>query len=139
MNFKCSSVIALNHHLFFSINCPITLTHLSDVGTLHNNEEVEVAVRECLRIQELDLHCDGIFKLVPIRTDVSVCSGVVWNTYCGAAAELPLVLFSSVINGAFPAYRALYTGMRVQHSDSIRNGLQSKAHSSQSNTLIVVQ
>jgi hypothetical protein len=113
--------------------------HLSDLGTLHSNEEVEVAVRQCLRIEELDLHCDGIFKLVPRRTDVSVCSGVVRNTYCGAVAELRLVLFSSVISAAFPAYRALNTAMIVEHSDSIRNGPQSKAHSGQSNTLMVAQ
>jgi hypothetical protein len=68
--------------------------HLSDLGTLHSNEEVEVAVRECLQIEELDKHCDGILKLVPRRTDVSVCSGVVRNTYCGAVAELRLVVFS---------------------------------------------
>ena len=70
---------------------------------------------------------------------MSVCSGVVWNTYCGAVAELTLVLLSSVINGTFPVCRASHTAMIVQHSDSIRNGLQSKAHSSQSNTLMVAQ
>jgi hypothetical protein len=113
--------------------------HLSDLGTLHSNEEVEGAVRECLWILELDLHCDGILKLGPRWTDVSVCSGVVRNTYCGAIAELRLVLFSSVISGAFSAYHAFHTAMIVQHSDSIRNGPQSKAHSSQSNTLMVAQ
>ena len=89
--------------LFFNINYLITLMHLSDLGTLHSSEEVEVAVHECLCILELDLHCDGILKLVPRRTDLSLCSGVVRNTYCGAVAELRLVLFSSVVSGAFSA------------------------------------
>ena len=31
----------------------------------HNNEEVEVAVREWLRMQERDLYHDRIFRLVP--------------------------------------------------------------------------
>jgi hypothetical protein len=31
----------------------------------HNNEEVEMAVGEWLRMQEPDFYRDGIFKLVP--------------------------------------------------------------------------
>jgi hypothetical protein len=31
----------------------------------HNNEEVEMAVREWLQMQKPDFCCDGIFKLVP--------------------------------------------------------------------------
>ena len=49
------------------------------------------------------------------------------------------MLFSSVIKVAFPAYRALHTAMIVQHSDSIRNGPQSMADGSQSNTLMVAR
>ena len=33
-------------------------------GTLHNNEKVEMALHGWLSMQELDVCCDGIFKLV---------------------------------------------------------------------------
>jgi hypothetical protein len=31
----------------------------------HSNEEVQMAVREWLRVQEPDFYSDGVFKLVP--------------------------------------------------------------------------
>jgi hypothetical protein len=34
-------------------------------AALHNNEEVEIVLREWLRMPEPDIHHDGIFKLVP--------------------------------------------------------------------------
>jgi hypothetical protein len=37
----------------------------------HNNEKVEIAVGEWLRMQEPDFYRDGIFKLVP-RSDKSI-------------------------------------------------------------------
>jgi hypothetical protein len=40
---------------------------LPRLGTCHNNEEVEVAVRESLRMQEPDISRDGTVKLVPRR------------------------------------------------------------------------
>lgn len=33
----------------------------SEGGRFHKNEEVQMAVRECLRMQEPDFHQDGIF------------------------------------------------------------------------------
>ena len=33
----------------------------------HNNEEVQMAVRECLWMQQFDFHCDEILKLVKRR------------------------------------------------------------------------
>jgi len=67
----------------FTLN--ICTTHPRCLGLLkeqveghrsHNNEEEEVAVCEWLRMQDHDLYCDRIFKLVSQDvTDVSICSG----------------------------------------------------------------
>jgi hypothetical protein len=46
----------------------LTFRHLKQhVGGLrfHNNEEVEVAARKWLRMQEPDFYREGIFELVP--------------------------------------------------------------------------
>jgi len=39
--------------------------HMSHAGTFHNNEEIEMAVREWLQMQDPDYCHDRIFNLVP--------------------------------------------------------------------------
>jgi hypothetical protein len=39
---------------------------LLSLGTFHSDEEVEVDVRERLRMREPDFDLDGMFKLLPI-------------------------------------------------------------------------
>jgi hypothetical protein len=45
-------------------------------GRLHEDEEVEMAVGDWLRMQEPDFYSDGIFKLVPRWDNASMCSGI---------------------------------------------------------------
>jgi len=40
--------------------------HLLNWGTFHGDEEVEVDVREWLKMRGLDFERDGMFKLLPI-------------------------------------------------------------------------
>jgi hypothetical protein len=46
-----------------STQSPIPLSHLSHRGIIHNCEEVEIAVRERLRMQQPDLSRDGLLEL----------------------------------------------------------------------------
>jgi hypothetical protein len=38
--------------------------HVAYLGTLHNNEEVEVALHEWLQMHDPHFYCTGIFKLM---------------------------------------------------------------------------
>jgi hypothetical protein len=68
-NVKHSSFISLSAlHLS-------TMRHSSNIGTIHNNENVETANREWLRF-----YCEGILKLVPRWDYVRQCAtGLRWE------------------------------------------------------------
>jgi len=52
---------------------------MSHLTTFHETEEVQVAVLECLRMQEPDIHRKGIFNLVPGGANTSAFSGIMFT------------------------------------------------------------
>jgi hypothetical protein len=55
--------------------------HLHLLGTLKNNEELEMAVHKRSQKQETNLHKDGIFKPVPRQEQIHQCT-------CGLCVEI---------------------------------------------------
>jgi hypothetical protein len=54
----------MNHHYFFNV-IPSTLMDLLHLGTFYNNEEVDLALCEWLRMKGPDLCSHGVFKHLP--------------------------------------------------------------------------
>jgi hypothetical protein len=72
------SIVVLKDHTSWQIMCLGCLRNTWGGYWFHNDKEVEVALTECMQMQEPNIFCSGCFKLVPGK-EMCSCFIVLWG------------------------------------------------------------